>query len=424
MHVRIRQSCRLCGSPALTLIVDLGSQMLASTMSPLHDEGLSNSQLRKVPLELVRCDPSRCETGCGLVQLRHSYPPSLIYTNYWYESGINQTMRTALLDIATRASEYAGLRQGDIVLDIGCNDGTLLNSYLVPGLDLVGFDPATNFSNRREESFTRVIDYFSKRLFEELREKKKAKIITTIAMFYDLEDPISFAREVSEVLSDDGIWILQMADLPNMLINNMFDNICHEHLTYFHLAPMEYLLDKCGLEIIDIEKNHVNGSSYRFFIKKKNGTIQREEDAKERVRQMRISEFNLCLDTPVPYALFKENIDRNKNDLQLFLGQARERGEKILAYGASTKGNVLLQYCGFNESDIGGVADRNKRKWGWRTPGSNIPIISEEDARAMKPDYLLVLPYHFLDEMLQREDEFIRRGGRFIVPVPEIRIVP
>jgi SAM-dependent methyltransferase len=423
MHVKVRQTCRLCGSKSLTTIVDLGSQMLASAFASKDNENYI--PMRKVPLELVRCNPETDEDACGLVQLRHTFPSDIMYTDYWYASGVNQTMRDALADITLRAVEFVSLVKDDIVVDIGCNDGTLLKSYKSIGNDmnLVGFDPAKNFVGVQGEGFLRINDYFNKESYTAAMGAKKAKIVTSIAMFYDLEDPIAFSREISEVLDDNGIWILQMADLPNMLRNNMFDNICHEHVTYYHLAPMEYLLQRCNMKLVDVEINQVNGSSYRFYIRKKTGA-EPSNAAIKRIAKVRFDEFNMELDTQTPYKRFKENIERNKNDLLFFINQERAKGKIVLVYGASTKGNVLLQYCELNEQIIPYAAERNPRKWGTKTLGSNIPIVSEEDARAMNPDYFLVLPYHFLDEMLIRERDFIERGGKFIVPVPNVKLVP
>lgn len=422
MNVRVRQTCRLCGSKSLTSILDLGSQMLASAF--LAADNADKIPLRKVPLELVRCNPELDENACGLVQLRHTFPSDIMYTNYWYASGVNQTMRDALADITSKAMNYVDVKPGDIAVDIGCNDGTLLKTYNNPLIDLVGFDPAKNFLKLQNEDFTRVNDYFNSHTYRNLKGQKKAKIITSIAMFYDLEDPVGFTNEINEILEDDGVWVLQMADLPNMLAHNMFDNICHEHTAYYSLAPMEYLFRVCGMKLIDIEKNEINGSSYRFYIKK----ICSEHDvtlaAAERIAKIRLDEFNMALDTPEPYKMFKENIERNKNDLLFFINQERSKGKKIFVYGASTKGNVLLQYCGLDSSIIPFAADRNPQKWGTCTLGSDIPIISEEDARNLQPDYFLVLPYHFLNEMQEREKEFIARGGKFIIPVPEVRLVP
>lgn len=422
MNVRVRQTCRLCGSKSLTSILDLGSQMLASAF--LAPDNADKIPLRKVPLELVRCNPELDENACGLVQLRHTFPSDIMYTNYWYASGVNQTMKDALADITAKAMNYVDIKPGDIAVDIGCNDGTLLKTYNNPLIDLVGFDPAKNFLKLQNENFTRVNDYFNSHTYKNLKGQKKAKIITSIAMFYDLEDPVGFTNEINEILEDDGVWVLQMADLPNMLAHNMFDNICHEHTAYYSLAPMEYLFRVCGMKLIDIEKNEINGSSYRFYIKKICSGHDITLAAAERIAKIRLDEFNMALDTPEPYKMFKENIERNKNDLLFFINQERSRGKKIFVYGASTKGNVLLQYCGLDSSIIPFAADRNPQKWGTRTLGSDIPIISEEDARNLQPDYFLVLPYHFLDEMKEREKEFIARGGKFIIPVPEVRLVP
>jgi hypothetical protein len=421
MHVKVRQTCRLCGSKSLSPILNLGPQMLASAFASKENQDFL--PLRKVPLELVRCNPELDENACGLVQLKHTFPSDIMYTDYWYASGVNQTMRDALADITTKAKEFVTIEKGDVAVDIGCNDGTLLNSYKNPALDLIGFDPAKNFVGVAGEGFSRINDYFNKVSYLAARGTKKAKIVTSIAMFYDLEDPISFTQDIADILDENGVWILQMADLPNMLRNNMFDNICHEHLTYYHLAPMEFLLTRCGMKLVDVEMNFVNGSSYRFYIRKMAGPAPTVE-ALKRIAKVRFEEFNLALDTDAPYKKFKDNIERNRNDLLFFINQEREKGKQVFVYGASTKGNVLLQYCDLNAENMPYAAERNPRKWGTKTLGSDIPIISEEDARAMKPDYFLVLPYHFLDEMLVRETEFINRGGKFIVPVPSVKLVP
>jgi SAM-dependent methyltransferase len=421
MNVTVRQTCRLCGSRSLTPIVDLGAQMLASAFASKENQAVLPT--RKVPLELVRCNPTLDENACGLVQLRHTFPADIMYADYWYASGVNQTMRDALADITANAMRFVSVAKDDVALDIGCNDGTLLRSYKDPGLALVGFDPAKNFLGAGEEGFRRLNDYFNKTSYVAALGTRKAKIVTSIAMFYDLEDPVSFTRDVHDILADDGIWILQMADLPTMLRHNMFDNICHEHLIYYHLAPMEFLLKRCGMKLVDVELNAINGSSYRFYIRKAEGPAP-TPDALKRIAKVRFEEFNMALDTDAPYQRFKENIERNRNDLLFFVNQERAKGKAILVYGASTKGNVLLQYCGLTEQIIPFAAERNPRKWGTRTLGSDIPIISEEEARGMNPDYFLVLPYHFLDEMLVREKEFIGRGGKFIVPVPTVKVVP
>src|ERR1041385_7765417 len=416
-----RTSCRICGSRALTPIISLGDQVLASAFA--RDDTPVELPIQKVPLDLIRCDPKLDENACGLVQLRHSYPKELIYGNYWYRSGINQTMRDALAEIAQRAKQFVSLCAGDTIVDIGCNDGTLLRAFDVAGIDLIGFDPASNLA-QADEPFLRIVDFFSKQSFRKARgANSRAKVITSIAMFYDLEEPAAFVREVASLLHPEGIWILQVADLPGMLLANMYDNICHEHLLYLHLAPIERMLTETGLHLVDLEMNSVNGSSYRLFIRPRSGLVPAVEGY-ARLQARRMAESNMKLNESAPYDRFREAVVSNRHSLHNLLRGLKKEGKLVLGYGASTKGNVILQYCNIGTDLRPFLADRNPRKHGAHTDGTNIPIISEEDARAMTPDYFLVLPYYFLPEMLDREKLFIARGGRFIVPVPTTQLVP
>jgi hypothetical protein len=421
MQIVQRMSCRICGSKALTPIISLGNQALASAFV-IEGSSIALPE-REVPLELIRCDPGLDENACGLVQLRHSFPKALIYGDYWYASGVNQTMREALAEIMQRAKQFVSLGAGDIVADIGCNDGTMLRSCDVKGLDCIGFDPASNLA-QPDEPFFRVSDFFSAEAFRRARgESARAKLVTSIAMFYDLEDPAAFVRDVAAVLHPEGVWILQFADLPGMLLTNMYDNICHEHLLYLHLAPMERMLSEAGLRLVDLEMNVVNGSSYRLFVRHESGA-KPTTDGMARVQARRVAEFNMRLDQPAIYERFREAVVSNRYALRYLLHFLKKEGKLVIGYGASTKGNVILQYCGILPDLLPYLADRNSRKHGARTLGTNIPIVSEQEARGMKPDYFLVLPYHFLPEMLEREKPFLERGGRFIVPVPTIQLVP
>ncbi len=423
MNVKIRKTCRLCGERSLTPVLDLGPQLLATSFVSKDNKDFVPT--RKVPLRLMRCNTSVSEKACGLVQLEHTYPAELMYAEYFYLSGVNSTMRNALRDITKSAEGKVQLEAGDTVVDIGCNDGTLLESYAAAGIDKVGIDPARNIAKIKTDwPFTRVVDFFSADAFKSVRPNKKAKIITSIAMFYDLEDPNSFVADIASILDNDGLWIVQMADLPEMLKQNMFDNICHEHLCYYHIAPFEYLLHRHGLVLQDIEKNDINGSSYRFYVTKKNSKLLFDEAAARRVTKQKHDEFNMCLDEDATYEAFDQRIQENKNKLVNFLHEQKRKNKNVFIYGASTKGNVLLQYFGITKDLVPYAADRNERKWGLNIIGSDIPIISEEEARKMAPDYLLVLPYHFLPEMIKREDEYIKRGGKFIVPVPDVHLAP
>jgi hypothetical protein len=332
-------------------------------------------------------------------------------------------MRDALGEITRRAQELVQLEAKDVVIDIGANDGTLLRSYTNTDLDLIGFDPARNLS-QDGEPFTRVIDFFTAAAFKRVRgESVRAKIVTSIAMFYDLEDPLAFMSDIKEVLHPDGIWIVQFADLPGMLLTNMYDNICHEHIAYYHLSPFERLLEQAGLRLVDIELNDVNGSSYRLYVRHRYGPASTPEGV-ARLQAQRTLEFNLKLDEAEPYNRFTENVVSSRYSLRYLLQFLKKEGKKVIGYGASTKGNVILQYCELTSDLVSCIADRNPRKHGASTLGSNIPIVSEEYARTLNPDYFLVLPYHFLPEMLIREQDFISRGGRFIVPVPTVQLFP
>lgn len=412
MHVTTRITCRLCGSPSLTPVIDLGHQYLSN----LFVTGDLDPPKRRVPLQMVRCNPALVERACGLVQLRHTVQPEVLFDTYWYQSGVNRSMREALQDIAHKAESLVHLKPGDVVLDIGCNDGTLLHQYTSPGIRKVGVDPVKNFaSEATRDGITLIEDFFTARTYHQ-RVREKAKIVTTIAVLYDLDDPRKFVEDVHAVLDSRGIWIVQMSYLPLMLAQTAFDNICHEHLCYYSLTTTRKLLTPLGLEVFDVEVNDVNGGSFRLYIKH---TRCPERETTPRVNDLMRYEFALALETDTPYLQFLRQALQVKRRLGAMLQDILNRGKRVFVYGASTKGNVLLQYCGLSAKQIPYAADRNPRKWGASTLGTNIQIISEEEARKKQPDYLLVLPWHFLPEILDREAEYLEKGGTLIVPLPK-----
>lgn len=414
-----RSTCRICGSKALTPVVSLGDQFIGGVLA---SEDGSAFIKRKVPLDMVRCDPDRDENACGLVQMKHTVPPKVLYHKYYYQSGINQSMRDNLSGIAALAEAFIALQPNDIVLDIGCNDGTLLSSYKTKGLRLLGIDPSDVALMAREKGFQVVNDFFSARAFKTAYAEEKARVITSISMFYDLEDPHAFVADIAASLREDGIWILEQSYLPTMLSMNSFDTICHEHLEYYSLAALERLFNDHHLEVLDVHLNDMNGGSFRLVV----GHATRHQikpEWNERVQEMRISEFELALDTDAPYATFRDHIETIRKDLQSFLRKAKADGKLVHGYGASTKGSTTLQYCGVNSDLVPAIADRNPRKWGQYTIGTHIKIISEEESRRAKPDYYLVLPWHFLPEFKTREMEFLQRGGQFVVPMPKVHLV-
>jgi len=241
-------------------------------------------------------------------------------------------------------------------------------------------------------------------------------------MFYDLENPHAFVADIKDSLHEEGIWVLELSYLPSMLEVNSFDTICHEHLEYYSLGPMERLLAEHGLEVIDVTLNSSNGGSFRIAAGHA-GKTKPSDDAHERVQQIRLREFEQAFDTDAPYALFRKNIEKIRKDIRTLLKKARTQKKLVHGYGASTKGNTTLQFCGITPDLLPAIADRNQDKWGTRTVGTNIPIISEESSRKQKPDFYLALPWHFIEEFKKRELEFLRRGGKFIIPMPQVHLI-
>jgi SAM-dependent methyltransferase len=414
-----RQTCRLCGSSALTPVVSLGEQYIGGAFAK---PDCTPPVQRRIPLDLVRCDPARDQDACGLVQMRHSVPPKVLYASYWYRSGVNQTMRDHLAGIAHMAEQIAMLKPDDLVLDIGCNDGTLLKSYRTEGIKRLGIDPSNVVSHARAAGLQVVNDFFSANALRSAYPDQKPKVITSIAMFYDLENPHAFVSDIKSSLHEDGVWVLELSYLPSMLKVNSFDTICHEHLEYYSLAPMERLLAEHGLEVIDVTLNDSNGGSFRIAAGHA-GKVKPSNEARERVQQLRLAEFELAFDTDMPYALFRKNIQKIRKDIRSFLKKAKAQKKLVHGYGASTKGNTTLQFCGITPDLLPAIADRNEDKWGTKTVGTNIPIISEAESRKQKPDFYLALPWHFIKEFKKREREFLKRGGKFVMPMPQVHFV-
>ncbi len=415
-NVRTITQCRVCGSHELASILSLGSIYVSDFVT---DRTATTEET--YPLELVLCDPE--QGGCGLLQLRHTVNPSKMYNFYYYHSGTNILMRKVLEGIVASASKRVRLKHNDMVLDIGCNDGTLLRAYPQTGIRRVGFDPAKNLIPEARVGTTRVInDFFNYEAFEENFPNEKAKIITSIAMFYDLDDPNKFVSDIVKCLHPDGLWIIQMSYLPLMLKQNAFDNICHEHLEYYSLMSLHYLLKRHALKVVDVELNDVNGGSFCVYVEHE--AKKAPHDGLTRVNALEKKEKNYKLHEKETYISFALRVEAIRKKIYHFIKKERARNKTVYVYGASTKGNTLLQHFNLDHHLIQGAAERNPDKFGKKTVGTLIPIISEEEARAAKPDYFLVLPWHFLKGFLTREKKYLRSGGRFIVPLPKMRIIP
>jgi SAM-dependent methyltransferase len=417
MHPRYRQTCRICGSSALIPVIDLGAQYLqGSFVKP----GVIMPPRRKLPTELVRCDVTNNENGCGLLQLAHTFPPEILYANYWYRSGTNATMRNHLRGVVESALKLVPAK-APAVLDIGCNDGTLL-SYYPQGSTLYGVDPS-DIALEIGDIATVINTVFPSERATAVLPEGKLDIVTSIAMFYDLETPIEFASNVARLLNKNGIWIFEISYLPLMLLRNSFDTICHEHLEYYSLAVLESIAKAVDMRIFKVEINDINGGSIRCYACRASNNDYGSAEDRALMHRLRIREFEMELDTDKPYKEFQIRIDRLKNELNSFLFNARARGERVHIYGASTKGNVLLQWYGINRVVVDCAADRNPQKVGSKTLGTDIPIVSEEESRKAKPDYYLVLPWHFKKEFIERERETIFAGTNMIFPLPEVEVV-
>jgi SAM-dependent methyltransferase len=417
VHLIHRKTCRVCGSSALSKVIDMGVQKLQGSFFKPPSSMFAE---RAIPLSLVRCDPSRDEKACGLLQVEHSVPPELLYRLYWYRSGTNRTMQGHLRGIVEEACELRG-GHCKTALDIGCNDGTLLSFY--PGdTECVGIDPSNSLPASTDR-VQYVRDFFPSVELRNALGPKKFEVITSVAMFYDLEDPLTFTNEVRHFLAPDGIWVVEVSYMPQMLKQGSYDSICHEHLEYYSLSTLENLFERAELKLVRADFNGMNGGSIRCFVTHQNCFEYKSDEDLMKLREIRVAEFDMELDLDRPYRLFQDGIERHRVELTRVLRDLRLAGKSIHIYGASTKGNTILQWCGIDSRLVDCASERNPDKWGTVTPGTEIPIVSEEESRARNPDCYLVLPWHFQEEFLQREEAMLRRGTRFIFPLPEVRVV-
>jgi hypothetical protein len=409
MYKEIKK-CRISDSTNLITVLSLGEQYLTGIFPKSREE-----QISKGPVDLVWCPDS------GLLQLKQSYSLEEMYgDNYGYRSGLNNSMVQHLQHKANTLMRQFPLNAGDVVLDIGSNDATSLKTY-PDTLKRIGMDPTgQKFIEFYEDGIELIPDFFSAEGFRKVYPSLRPKLITSIAMFYDLESPIAFVSEIEQLLDEEGVWHFEQSYMPSMLRTNSYDTICQEHLEFYSFKVVKDMLERCNLKVLDVQMNAINGGSFAVTAAKKSASFKPNFPV---INWLLAQELDMGLNTPKPYRDFEERVFKHRESLLKLIDSLVADGKKILGYGASTKGNVLLQFCGITEKHLSAIAEVNPDKYGCFTPGTNIPIISEAEARAMKPDYFFVLPWHFKHSILEREKEFIANGGKFIFPLPEIEII-
>ena len=405
------EECRVSKSKNLVPVLSLGEQYLSGVFPSEKDNAVS-----KGPLDLVWCPDS------GLLQLKQSYSLEEMYgDNYGYRSGLNQSMVDHLTKKAQYLEKLCGLSSNDLVVDIGSNDATFLKAFDIKNITRVGVDPSGDkFRQYYPEDIELIDEFFPSSTFKKKYKNKKAKLITSISMFYDLEDPLDFIENINEILDDNGVWHFEQSYMPSMLRTGSYDTICHEHLEYYSLSVVKNMLELSGLIIIDVKFNDVNGGSFSVTAAKKTSSLKSDNVL---ISWLLMQEERMGLDTPRPYREFENRVYNHRKNLVDLICSLNADGKLIVGYGASTKGNILLQFCGLSEKEIPFIAEVNQDKFGKMTPGTNIPIISEEEARKIQPDYFFVLPWHFKNGIISKESAFISNGGKFIVPLPEIQVV-
>lgn len=416
MNVSKLKNCRICGSNKFSVVINLGKQNIQGSFIK---KNFPQPFLKKVLLQLIRCKQ------CSLIQTLYTVDPKILYKNYWYRSGINLTMSNHLENIANECKEIINKYNKNFlaikVLDIGCNDCTLLKAYPA-NFDKYGIDPSQIPLKYKNHSIKIYNDFFPNKKIISKFSKNKVSIITSIAMFYDLQDPKSFVKSIKDILDIRGIWVFELSYIMTMLKLNSFDTICHEHLEYYSLTVLDFLLKACDMKIFKISFNDSNGGSIRCFVTHKSNNIFDNYKDALLIKNTLLKEKKAKINSDYPYRHFFKRILKIRKKLINLINSIIKKKKTIHIYGASTKGNTIIQWLNIKNKQIKYAADRNKDKWGAKTIGSNINIVSENFSRKLKPNYYLVLPWHFKSEFLKRERGFLKNGGKLIFPLPLVRV--
>ncbi len=419
-NISFLKKCKICGNTNLKNVLFINEQYISATFVKTNKD--NNLTKIRTPLTLVLCSQNEKQDNCGLLQLLEITEPDLLYRQYFYRSATNDTMRKDLKDVVDKVNEIVNIQNNDIVVDIGSNDCTLLNFYK-NNLQLVGFEPAKNIKFIDQNKKIKVFpNYFNSEDFNK-NFNKKAKIITSCAMFYDLADPKKFVSDIEKILDDNGVWCVQISYLVSMLKFNNFYDICHEHLSYYSIETFEAVIKDFNLKLFYAQTNDVNGGSIRLFVCRKNNSNYLKKEFTKELDSLKLEEKKYDLRNIATYKEFQKSINKIKEKTNSFVNDIINSNNKIFALGASTKGNILLQHFGLDKSKIPYISERNPEKVGLRCLGSDIELISEESARSKMPKAFLVLPWNFKDEIVKREKKYLNEGGILMFPMPYPHIV-
>lgn len=417
-HFKIIEKCRVCGSHDLTEVIHIEEQFLSPTFVKTN----KNNKLSKLMVSqtLVLCDKEKNPEGCGLLQLKETVKPDLLYKNYFYRSAINDTMRRDLREVVDDATSRVDLEAGDYIIDIGANDCTMVQ-YFSDSLNRIAVEPAENIDWSDVDKSVKIVNnYFSKDATGPALDLNKAKLITACAMFYDLDDPNSFVSDIKDIMHPEGLFCVQLSYLPGMLTNVNFYDICNEHLEYYSLHTLKELFSRHDLRIVHASENEVNGGSIRIFVAHEDSSYS---PTAEFNKLFLMEETDYSLDSVKTYQDFQIKIDFLRDKVKEAMLKEINGGNLVIGLGASTKGNMLLQLFGINKNMMPYISERNPEKVGLKTLGTDIPLISEEEARSLNPSCMLVMPWYFKDEIVKREQEYINSGGKLLFPMPYPHLV-
>lgn len=405
------EACRICASLRLSTVIDFGDLALTGIFE------VDGTTVPKASLVLIRCE------NCGLVQLGHSYSQEVLYgSTYGYESHLNQSMVVHLQQKARiLEKKYLGNLFNPVIVDIASNDGTLLSGYMSVNSTKVGIDPLIDVVKDFYPADAILIkQFFSPHAYDSFLSRK-ANLVTSLSVIYDLEDPVNFARGIYEILDKEGIWHFEQSYLPLMVETNSFDTICHEHLLYLSLTDIKRIIELAGMHLVDASINAINGGSIAITAIKSDQI----PSASPFVEYLLDMEEKTGISDGSRLNSFAQQFHQHCSDLKALIDEYKKLDFDVVAIGASTKGNVLLQVSGLNSNHIRVIGEVNPRKYGKQAPGSGIPIISEEELLASATDktLMLILPWHFRENLIPKFEDFLSLGGRILFPLPRIELV-